>query len=683
MVNFPLILFSSQIVEIHKALSKILAENDEEYKRGLKEFQEKYKSDLEKKPFSWLNNLRILSKNIQENVSQQVNLNNNSNFPNQFRMKKPNQETVTNYQSSNLEEVKTNINGSKIPSNLEKLLNTLKNTNYPSNLGNTKSASEIVTNFNTKNLKTNEKRLNSVSKKIKKEEMKVKFDPVIIVEKCSPEQDNNEKKIRLVKKENTTTKPVKMYINLERLKDKETGRYLSFEEAKSIKYFKAIEEKKKEEESKKKHAERLKKKRKTIIYHVDSDGDIIMSSDEDEDEKEKEEEILKNYLDYSKKKLLAKKYTEENSINLWDSIEKNKADLLEEMRRIEQLIDSKLINEEQKKVLFEDLESKMIHMEELNKYFEEKKNKKIIRNPQVGITNAVKNSPVRYIPNELINYLPDSTKDQLKGKVGKIEKNEVYIKETDPVFEFRDNGCNFPVSSISNANIKNKDITNNIFSKVTRSIDFSNISFDDESNRKKISRPEEVYNSLFPNFKEETDNKNLNYLMKNEISVKNSSNNLGSSLGNTFQQGLKQKNENVEYSSQRNNNIKLIINNNNNNNYTSLNNINFDNKNNFFSGIGTSKNTENEKSLNRYDTGNFGTSNTFMNKNPVNDNNYSHLTSLNIEYINKVNSKKKGLCNLFGNSNEKLKEDLMYKLSNITEKQESIYEEEYSFLKKN
>jgi hypothetical protein len=218
---------------------------------------------------------------------------------------------------------------------------------------------------------------------------------------------------------------------------------------------------------------------------------------------------------------------------------------------------------------------------------------------------------------------------------------------------------------------------------VTRSIDFSNISFDDESNRKKISRPEEVYNSLFPNFKEETDNKNLNYLMKNEISVKNSSNNLGSSLGNTFQQGLKQKNENVEYSSQRNNNIKLIINNNNNNNYTSLNNINFDNKNNFFSGIGTSKNTENEKSLNRYDTGNFGTSNTFMNKNPVNDNNYSHLTSLNIEYINKVNSKKKGLCNLFGNSNEKLKEDLMYKLSNITEKQESIYEEEYSFLKKN
>ena len=528
---------------------------------------------------------------------------------------------ITALSDDNVVKKKSNL------TNIEKLLEVIKNNTNNSIINN--DAKLTLVNNNNSSVQ-NEKNISKevIFKNLQTNNLnkEIKLDPQSYQDKIPPiEDETKDRKIKLIKKEIPVSKPVKMYINFEGLRDKDSATIFSLEEVRAKKYFKKIQElKAKEEETKR--LEALRKKRKTIIYHVDSDGDIIMSSDEEE--KRKEDEILKNYLEYSKKKLMTKRFNEDNSINLWDSIEKTKINVLEEIKKIEELISMKSITEDQKIVLFEDLESKMNHLENLNKNFELRK----MKNGKADIKqpfqkeNLPRNSPKFPLFNGFPQYLNSSDNmNEVMNKIGKIDNKD-------------NNASVYQISSISGANNKNNDITNNIFSTVTRSIDFNNLSFNEDSNKKVKVEPE-VYNSLFSNFKEEKENNMINYFKRNE-SLVNSTNFPGNSIQNNQVKG---KNEKSDVFPQKRENIKLIMNNNTTNNYTSLNTINFDNK------------------------------------IPLNNN---YTTLINIDSKNCLNKNNlNGLLNIFGNSNERTSfknDDLNYKLSNITEKPE--YSEENSFI---
>jgi len=309
----------TKLVEIYSVLVKFLLEKDEMFKIQNQNFLKKLKDDYLKKPVSWLNGLRINPDKIlyeegggikmvesRENNDKEVNLPHKTTIPklnDQIFEKKNAESNQINELTNNLNNINYIQREKKVDDVVNKMMKDIKVNNESVNDEFKKAEIPILKqpDKSIKNeipvikqpdktikneipiIKQLDKSIDNLEKTINPIEKKEKINNDITESQNIPKtsadtiqlQDGNKYRIMRVENQN------KLQMDFAMMKQKlfnqnNKKEYFTLEEIRAQVYFENLRKKEKKEQD-------IKNKRKTIIFKIDSDGDMCLSSDEEKE----------------------------------------------------------------------------------------------------------------------------------------------------------------------------------------------------------------------------------------------------------------------------------------------------------------------------------------------------------------------------------------------------------------
>lgn len=488
----------TKVVQTYEILFNFLIEHDTKFKIQNDEYDSNLKKDYNSRPFSWTNKARLIPEKIAKSLSG-VDFGNSIN-------------------DNNINSEFNNYNNTQAQSNPNEIENVIKNMlieNKQKEEANKIQAYGVIKN--------------------KEKEYVPSCD---IISNNEDVKFENGQKIRVVKVE-TKKKEFRMLINVDKLLD-ENNNYFNLEEKRAKMYFekiKAAKEAKEAEERllrEKELKEKELKKRKTIVYKVDSDGDMCMDSDEEDIKDSKD-----NYFDKKVEKknintvnkmsnlnpqpqIQSKIQIEKNcknNNNSYNNQTKNTIhvsqdlnykkiinnlnlfavpltldEINEKIKDIERMQENNLINEKQADVIYTYFEEKINELAQKTEEIEYEKQKQNKNKHQkvVGFAPIIpKPDAVNpFLPNknpstksnksnELLSYL---TNNNVPNANKYINTNHVQANHAQPLLE-----------------LPNKKIFDNQPSNsVSRSLDFTNIKFLDSDVKNDIKETKGIpFSSLF------------------------------------------------------------------------------------------------------------------------------------------------------------------------------------------